>query len=248
MKARLKVLLSFCLLITLSGCSTTMDNKESEQNTEKLIDEKPETVVSEESIEVSTINKEITLSTERNVLQDSPEYVAKNERGLSIQDSETAYEMCVRVLTDYYKAVWNGSDIELGSFIDNENLKQYTKKKIQYQFDLHLTHNLGDLVKSVDVGTREVEYTDDVDGGLLHLKLPAEIKKTVGSYGEPTEFLVRNVNGKLVIVDWYTGAKDSYDFMVRGENLTIDNPNIWDDSEWVKKLNSKQVEFSGSIR
>ena len=151
------------------------------------------------------------------------------------------------MLTDYYKAVWNGSDIELGAF--NENLKQYTQNKIQYQFDLYLTHNLTDnLVKSVDIGTREVEYTDDVDGGFLYLNLPAEIKKTLGSYGEQTEFLVRNVNGKLVIVDWYTGAKDSYDFMVRGENLTIDNPNIWDDSEFVKKLNSKQGEFSGSIR
>lgn len=249
MKARLKIMLIFCLLVTLSGCSTTMDNKKSEQNTEKLIDEEPKSFVSEESSEDSAINNEITLSTERNVLQDSPEYVAKNEGGLSIEDSETAYEMCVSVLNDYYKAIWNGSNIELGPFIDNENLKQYTQKKIQYQYDLYLTHNLTDsLVKSVDIGTREVEYTDDVDGGFLYLKLPAEIKKTVGSYGEPTEFLVRNVNGKLVIVDWYTGAKDSYDFMVRGENLTIDNPNIWDDRDWVNKLNGNQVEFSGSIR
>ncbi len=187
------------------------------------------------------------------ILQDSPEYVAKNEEELSILDSEAAYEMCKRVLTDYYKAVWNGSDIELGAFIDNENLKQYTQKKIQYQFDMYSTNKLTeDSVKSIDVGTRgvdwEVEYTDDADGGFLYLKLPAEIKNTVGSYGEPTEFLVRNVNGKLFIVDWYTDAKDSYDFMVRGENLTIDNPNIWDDSEWVNKLNSKQIEFLGSIR
>lgn len=187
------------------------------------------------------------------ILQDSPEYVAKNEEELSILDSEAAYEMCKRVLTDYYKAVWNGSDIELGAFIDNENLKQYTQKKIQYQFDMYSTNDLtDDSVKSVDIGTRgadwEVEYTDDADGGFLYLKLPTEIKNIVGSYGEPTEFLVRNVNGKLVIVDWYTDAKDSYDFMVRGENLTIDNPNIWNDSEWVNKLNSKQIEFSGSIR
>ena len=89
---------------------------------------------------------------------------------------------------------------------------------------------------------------DDVDGGYLYLHLPVHINKFTGGYGEGTEFLVRNVNGKLVIVDWYTGGKDSYDFMVRGENLTIDNPNIWNDSEWVKKLNSKQNEFSGSTR
>lgn len=238
------IMLFIAIGIILVGCSPDKTNGNNEKN-------KP--VVSGDSREDSAINNEIMPSTEGNVLQDSPEYLAKNEVELSIQDSETAYEMCVRVLTDYYKAVWNGSDIELGAFIDNENLKRYTQKKIQYQFNLYLTNNLTDnLVKSVDIGTRgvdwEVEYTDDADGAFLYLKLPTEIKWTVGSRGEVTEFLVRNVNGKLVIVDWYDGGKDSYDFIVRGENLTIDNPNIWNDSEWVKKLNSKQIEFSGSIR
>ncbi|MGE7841657.1 hypothetical protein ACQKNX_12760, partial [Lysinibacillus sp. NPDC093712] len=198
----------------------------------------------------NAINNEIIPS---NVLQDSPEYLAENEDGLTSQDSEMAYEMCMTVLTDYYKAIWNGSDIELGSFIESENLKRYTLKKIQYQYDLYLTHNdTNNLVESVDIGTQgvgwEAEFTDDVDGGFLYLKLPAEIKMTEGSHGEVIEFLVRNVNGKLVIVDWYDGGKDSYDFLVRGENQTIDNPNIWNNSEWVNKLNSKQIEFSGSIR
>lgn len=160
-------------------------------------------------------------------LQNSPEYLAKNEGELSELDFETAYEMCVRALTDYFKAVWNGSDIELDTFIDNENLKQYTQKKIQSQYDVYAQFN--DKVQNVEIGAWEVEYTDDVDGGFLYLKLPVEINKTVGSRGEVTEFLVRNVNGKLVIVDWYTGTKDGYDFMVRGENLTIDNPNIWNE-------------------
>lgn len=88
-----------------------------------------------------------------------------------------------------------------------------------------------------------MEYIYDVDGGYLYLHLPVEINKSVGSYGKGTEFLVRNVNRKLVIVDWYTGAKDSYDFMVPRENLTIDNPTIWNDIEWVKKLNSKRLSF-----
>ncbi|KAA0966329.1 hypothetical protein FQ087_08865 [Sporosarcina sp. ANT_H38] len=202
--------------------------------------------VSEESSADSVINTEIKPSTERNVVQDSPEYEAKNEGELSIQDSETAYEMCMRALTDYYKAVWNGSDIELDTFIDNDNLKQYTQKKIQSQYNLY--GNFNDKVQNIEIGSWEVEYTDDVDGGFLYLHLPVEIIKSVGSYGEGTEFLVRNVNGKLVIVDWYSGAKDSYDCMVRGENLTIDNPNSWNDSEWVKKLTSKQIGFSGLTR
>lgn len=221
--------------LILVGCSPDKTNGNNEKNTPAVLEDS-----------VIAKNTEITPSTERIVLQDSPEYVAKNEVGLSILDSETAYEMCVRVLTDYYKAVWNGSDIELGAFIDNENLKHYTQNKIQYQYDVYGKFN--DKVQSIESSAWEVEYIDDVDGGFLFLKLPVEIKKAVGSYGEPTEFLVSNVNGKLVIVDWYTGAKDSYDFMVRGENLTIDNPNIWDDSEWVKRLKRKQIEFTGSIR
>ncbi|EST55051.1 hypothetical protein T458_08695 [Brevibacillus panacihumi W25] len=238
------IMLFIAIGLILVGCSADKTNGSNEKNTP---------VVPGDSSEDHAINIEITPNTEGNVLQDSPEYVAKNEREISIQDAETAYEMCVRVLTDYYKAVWNGTDIELGVFIDNENLKRYTQKKIQYQFDLHSRHNLTDnVVKSVNIGTQgvdwEVEYTDDADGGFLYLKLPAEIKMAEGSRGEVTEFLVRNVNGKLVIVDWYDGGKDSYDFIVRGENLTIDNPNRWNDSEWVKKLNSKQVEFSGSVR
>ncbi|MED3576007.1 hypothetical protein [Cytobacillus praedii] len=237
---------TFMLALILVGCS---DNDKKVYITFGDIDERTTQntpVVSRDSSTDSAINTEITPSTEENVLQDSPEYAANNEWELSIQDSETAYEMCVRALTDYYKAVWNGSDIELDTFIDNKNLKQYTQKKIQSQYDVNGKFN--DKVQNIEISAWEVEYTDDVDRGFLYLKLPAEIKKTVGSYGEATEFLVRNVNGKLVIVDWYTGAKDSYDFMLRGENLTIDNPNIWNDSEWVKKLNSKQIEFSGSTR
>ncbi|WP_438318670.1 hypothetical protein [Sporosarcina sp. FA9] len=165
---------------------------------------------------------------------------------LSLEDSETAYEMCVNALTDYYEAVWNGSDIDLDTFIDNDDLNRYMQKKIQSQHDLHAGYT--DKVKNIEIDDWEVDYSDDADGGFLYLHLPAHIKKFVGGYGEGTEFLVRKVNGKLVIVDWYTGGKDTYDFMVRGDNQTIDNPNIWNDSEWVKKLDAKVNEFSGSTK
>lgn len=184
------------------------------------------TSISEENNVVSAQNNNNnTQSSEQNVLKAPAEYLAENEVALSIQDSETAYEMCVRALADYYKAIWNGSDIELERFIENKNLKLYTQKKIESQYGVNA--HLNDPVKDIEIGTSEVEFTDDADGGFLYLKLPVEIKKTVGSYGEVTEFLVRNSNGKLVIIDWYTGTKDSFDFTERGENLTIDNPNFW---------------------
>ena len=223
--------------LVLVGCSPDKTNGHNEKNMP---------VVLEESSANRAINTENTPSTEQNVLQDSPEYVAKHESELSAQDSETACEMSVSTLTDYYKAVWNGTDIELDTFIDNDNFKQYMQKKIQSQYDRYGKFN--DKVQNIEIGDWEVEYTDDLNGGYLYLHLPVQINKTIGGYGEVTELLVRNVNGKLVIVDWYTGAKDSYDFMVRGENLTIDNPDIWNDYDWVKKLASRQVEFSGSTK
>ncbi|WP_313800835.1 hypothetical protein [Cytobacillus sp.] len=213
------------VLFTLSSCVKDMTSIHTE--------------VSGDNPTESDTNTEIMHSMERNVLQNPPKYVSKNKDERSVIDFDTAYEMCMRALTDYYKAIWNGSEIELDTFIDNINLKKYTQKKIQSQYEVHLKNNLtNNLVKDIDIGAWEMEYTDDLDGGFLYIKLPVQINKTVGSYGEVTEFLVRNVNGKLVIVDWYTGTKDSYDFMERGINLTIDNPDIWNDREWVRGLNS----------
>ncbi|WP_099363690.1 hypothetical protein [Fredinandcohnia onubensis] len=226
---------SFLLIVlfTLSSCAnyTTIEYERNNHDVE-----------SGDSTTVSAINSQSRSGNEQN----DPEYVAKNKGELSELDFEIAYEMCTRVLTDYYKAVWNGTDIELEPFIDNDNLKQYTQMKIQSQHDVK--GNLNDIVQNIEIGNWEGEYTDDADGGFLYLKVPVEVNKAVGSYGEITEFLVRNINGKLVIVDWYSGTKDGYDFLVRGENLTIDNPAIWNKSEWVKNLHNKQVEFSGTIR
>ncbi|AZK45129.1 hypothetical protein [Paenibacillus lentus] len=226
------MMLFIAIGLVLVGCS---------QDQIKGNNPKEAPVVSGDSSADRALNTEVARSAEQKLL---PEYVAKNESGLSDQDFETAYEMCVKALSDYYKAVWNGSDIEMDTLIENDHLKQYTQQKIQSQYDVHIKHNLtDDLVQDIEIGAWEVEYKDDVNGGYLYFNLPVQINMTVGGYGEVTEFLVRNVNGKLVIVDWYTGAKDSYDFMVRGANLTINNPDIWNDSEWVKKLDHMTDEF-----
>ena len=39
----------------------------------------------------------------------------------------------MKALTDYYFAIRNDREIDLNILIDNENLKQYMQKKIQYE-------------------------------------------------------------------------------------------------------------------
>ena len=135
------------VLITMSSCVKDSTS----------VHEKNMPVISKDSNKDSAINREFTPTTEHNVFQDSPEYVAKNEVELSVNDSETAYEMCVKALTDYYKAVWNGSDIELDTFIENEYLKQYMQKKIHSQYAVYGKFN--DKVLSIEISDWEVEYT-----------------------------------------------------------------------------------------
>ncbi|MDN4608243.1 hypothetical protein [Sporosarcina highlanderae] len=169
--------------------------------------------------------------------QTAPVYAAKNKNELSMLDAETAYEMCVNALTDYYKAIWNGTDIDLDQYIGNENLKEYMQTKVESEYKRYGT--LDGKVKQLDIGDWEVKFSDDEMGGYLYLKVPVAIQKHHGGgYGEPTEFFIRNVDGKLAIVDWYTGGKDTYDYLRRGYQQKIDDPDIWNDSEWVKKFKS----------
>lgn len=164
-------------------------------------------------------------------------YEAKEDAEVSMEDAETAYALCVNALTDYYNAIWNGTEIDVSKFIVNENLKQYLETKIQSETNKYGT--MDSKVKQLEIDDWEVTFTDDEKGGYLYLKVPVSIQKhDGGGYGEGTEFFVRNVDGKLTIVDWYTGGKDTYDYLVRGYEQKISNPNVWNNHDWVKKFKS----------
>ncbi|WP_150269040.1 lipoprotein [Paenibacillus tepidiphilus] len=181
-------------------------------------------------------NTESPPDTKENKLEDPSGFPAADEAGLSAWDFETAYTMCSEALSEYYKAVWNRAEMDLDAYVNNDNLKQYMNKKITFQYDQFLKNKLTDnLVTGVDIGVSHAEFAGG-DHPYYYLKLDARVTKDVGSYAEPTEFLVQSLNGKLVIADWYTPAKDSYDSLTRGEQQTINNPEIWNDSEWVKRL------------
>ncbi|GAV14767.1 hypothetical protein [Paenibacillus sp. NAIST15-1] len=218
-----RVCLLLVLIFALSACNNAVGNTD-EKNTPMEVNVKVA-----KNTENSTITKE-------NALKSSLEFLAEDKNGLSVWDYKTAYEMCEGALSAYYKAIWNGTDINLDAFFDNKSLKQYMQKKVTSQQELFRKNKLTDnLVTDIDVGARKVELVGE-DNPYFYFKLDTRVKKDVGSFAEPTEFLVQNLNGRLVITDWYSSGKDSYDSMVRGENQTIDNPDIWNNNEWVKKL------------
>ncbi|SEB23643.1 hypothetical protein [Paenibacillus sp. 276b] len=215
------------IVLTLSACEQ-INTSTNEDNT---------AVVVGDTNGKDSKNTEISLSTKGDLSKVPTEFLAQNESDLSAGDSETAYKMCAEALSGYYKAIWNGSEIDLDTYIDNENLKQYTQKKVSSQYDLFLKNKFTyNQMTGVDIDARQVEYFGG-DKSFFYLKLDARVHKDIGNFAEPTEFLVQNSNGKLVIVDWYTSSKDSYDSSVRGDTQTIDNPDIWNNSEWVSTMN-----------
>ncbi|RAJ03144.1 hypothetical protein DET54_101339 [Paenibacillus pabuli] len=214
-----RVYLLLVILLTLSACEQT--NTSTDQD---------DTAVAVRDIDVKDAkNIQIPKNTKGNSTKNASDFVAEDKSVLSAEDFETAYQMCAQALSEYYKAIWNGTDIDLDTYIDNENLKQYTQNKITSQYGLFrknkLTYN---QVTAVDIDAEKADFYER-DQRFFYFKLNAHVKKDLGNFAEPTEFLVQNLNGKLVIVDWYTGAKDSYDSTVRGENQIIDNPDIWDE-------------------
>ncbi|WP_145408471.1 hypothetical protein [Paenibacillus xylanexedens] len=217
------LLFLFLLLIVLSACTNVnVDNAE---------------VVSpvvETHQEVINPENQTTMITE-NTMNTPSAFLALDQKSLSVRDFESAYAMCVSALTAYYKATWNDSEFDVNTYFDNDNLKQYMQAKIDSQHEIFLQNDLTDnTVTGLKAGVEKAEFHDE--GDFFYLKIDAEVIKDVGSYAEPTEFLIQNSRGNLVIVDWYTSGKDSYDSMIRGEDQIIDNPEIWNDHEWVKSL------------
>lgn len=159
-----------------------------------------------------------------------------NDPSLSTLDTEKAYELCTEALSGYYKAIWNGLEFDVSKYVDNPNLKLYTEKKIKSQYNLFRKNNLTyNQVREVKMEAEKVNYIKG-EQSFYYLKMNARIIKDVGEYAESTEFLVQDLKGKVVIVDWYTSGKDSYDSIMRGESQVINNPAIWENSERVDKL------------
>lgn len=170
-----------------------------------------------------------------NGTQATPGYAAANGNDLSMLDADTAFEMCVDALTVYYNAIWNGTDMDVDQFIGNENLKEYMQTKVESEYKKYGT--LDSKVKRLDIDEWDVKFSVDGKGGYLYVEIPVAIQQHHGGgYGERTEFFIRNIDGELAIVDWYAGGKDSYDYVVRGYQQKIDDPDIWNDGEWVKKF------------
>ncbi|WP_052404341.1 hypothetical protein NSQ90_18950 [Paenibacillus sp. FSL H7-0737] len=144
----------------------------------------------------------------------------------------------------YTGAVAKQETVVFENYISNANLLNFTNKMLELTQKQELSG-----ASSVNFGL-DNEFREEVfkklDKNLYYLSLPFSSE---GS-GMTCKLLVQSSNKSLEIVDLYFGYKDGVDTFTTGHpaERKINNPQIWDDQEWVdgvfEKLERYETELS----
>ncbi|HBI56883.1 MAG TPA: hypothetical protein DDY38_08660 [Firmicutes bacterium] len=156
-----------------------------------------------------------------------PEFAAQEDASLVPSDLDQSLEMCQQLLRDYYLSRANPGLIDFECYIVDKNLLKYSRAKIVKE-----AQNLE--ITDIDISLAGAYL--ETDGYLI--SLAAQVKLSGDSeFGEVTHFLVKNVQGRLVVADWFTehGTVSFFDSQHRGY-YGVTNPPIWENPEMVQKL------------
>ena len=120
-------------------------------------------------------------------------------------------------------------------YITNENLLKYSNKKV-----LEEGRNLDINEISIGLGKSQLHNLNNEEG-FYYLLYSIVVKQGENSgFSEGVIVLIKNVNGRLVIADWYIphGTVSYFDDKVR-PTATMNSPEIWDNQEFVNKIFEK---------
>lgn len=161
------------------------------------------------------------------------EYSAvKNDGSLDLfGDYDTVLSLCNDACTEFVQAVRQNREADFSRYIDNVHLQEY----MQYRVNNHAySYSYDDSHKLL---LEEVKFYDDYAfvNGILAKKSSSDSIALEGN----TYFLVKNIDGKASIVDWYWDSEDSPDTLFRGSFSIKNNLTFWDDSEKYSKVLEK---------
>lgn len=204
----------FGLLICLTSCSrinTGLNNSQKSPITEDM----------------SINSEENTKNEKESVLR---EYLAaKDDGSLDLfDDYDIVLSLCNDACTEFVQAVKQHREADFSQYIDNFRLREY----MQYRVNNHVYgYSYSDSHKLL---IEEIKFYDDyvfVNGILAKRSAPDSTSLEGNTY-----FLVRNIGGKISIVDWYWDSEDSPDVIFRDGFSIENNLTYWDDSEKYSKV------------
>lgn len=143
----------------------------------------------------------------------------------------------------YTGAVAEQETVSFESYISNANLLKFTDKMLELTQKQEL-NGANSVNFGLDNEFKEEELKE-LDENLYYLSLPFSNE---GS-GMTCKLLVQSSNKSLEIVDLYFGYKDGVDTFTTGHpaERKIDNPQIWDDQEWVEDVFEKLEQYETEL-
>ncbi len=155
---------------------------------------------------------------------DVKEYFAKKDNGFDIiYDYDAVVSICNDACQEFARAVGENNKSDFTPYINNENFQIY----MQYRVDNHIFSYNKDTIYKLMI--TEVSFNDDyvLVGGITGTREEPDASSLQGM----NYFLIKNVNGRLYIADWYWDNMDSPDVEYRGEFSCEDNLTYWDEPE-----------------
>lgn len=143
----------------------------------------------------------------------------------------------------YTGAVAKQEKVSFENYISKENLLKFTEKMLELTQKQEL-NGASSVNFGLDNEFMEEEFKK-LDKNLYYLNLPFSNE---GS-GMTCKLLVQSSNQSLKIVDLYFGYKDGVDIFTTGHpaERKIDNPQIWDDQEWVDGVFEKLERYESLL-
>lgn len=175
-----------------------------------------------QSSEVKELSASLVLDENSNEV--SNEYLASKDDGSLnfFDDYDTSITLCNNAFDEFIRAVKHDDNADFSKFIENSTLREY----MQYRIDNHI---YGYDCSNHRFFIMEVDFSDD------YALIKGVLSTSSGNHSSSAEgityFLIKNINGKLSIVDWYWDAKDSPDITFRGEFSIENNLTYWEEPE-----------------
>lgn len=217
-------IVSILVMLSLTACSRNIEESNNQLGN----------YTKESSNHLNNDTKELSssLDSDESSKQVYKEYFASNDDGSLnfFDDYDTAILLCNDAFDTFINAVKHDGNADFSTLIESPILREY----MQYRVDNHI---YGYDNSNHRFFIMEVDFNDDY----VFIKgvLTTYSGDSSSSAEGITYFLIKNINGKLVIVDWYWDVRDSPDITLRDEFSIENNLDYWEEPEKYTELLEK---------
>ncbi|MDE7251851.1 MAG: hypothetical protein K2O32_02780 [Acetatifactor sp.] len=177
--------------------------------------------------------------------EDSGQIRAEDSDQIEIQADDERVVIFAQDFIDQFNGTIAGSEeITLTEYIGNSNLLAFAEKMIL------LTKRQDELGMNAVIYGAENEFNDvkceEIEKDIYYVKTQFRYE---GS-GMTCQLIIKKTEDDLEIMDFYFGTKDGVDTISTGHHAErkVDNPNLWNEEDWVMSVNERLIEYEGNLQ